>query len=60
MTNSLKKKAESILYFMEKEVARHSLIDFLDDNNCTLKEWGEIKREIAKSGIEFTYGVCNK
>lgn len=56
MNKELKGKAESVFYFLTKNSARDSWVDFLEDCGCSCDEWEEIKKEITeKTGIEFKY-----
>ena len=56
MNNELKKKAETMFYFLTKEAARNSFAEFLDDNGVLDEEWEAIKAHITeKTGIKFNY-----
>ena len=56
MTPELKKKAETMFYFLTKEAARSSFMEFLEGCDVTDDEWDQIKEEItSKTGIEFKY-----
>jgi hypothetical protein len=56
MNKELLAKANNVFYFLEKEIARDSMIEWLEENNCTLDEWSEIRAYIAeKTGITNSY-----
>ena len=56
MDEKLKKKAETMFYFLTKEAARDSFSDFLDYNGVSNEEWQAIKSYITeKTSIEFKY-----
>ena len=56
ISKELLKKANSIFYFLEKEIARDSMTEWLNDNDCTVEEWAEIRKFIAeKTGITDSY-----
>ena len=50
----LAKKLELLMYFFQKEAARMSLTEFLENINITMEEYQEIKESLAsKYGIKF-------
>lgn len=52
----LLEKANTVFYFLEKEIARDSLTEWLEENDCTVEEWAEIRRFIAdKTDIRKSY-----
>ena len=56
MGAELKKKAETMFYFLTKEAARNSFADFLYGNGVSDAEWKAIKAHITeKTSIEFKY-----
>ena len=56
MNDDLKKKAETMFYFLTKEAARSSFVDFLYDNGVSDDEWQAIKSHVTdKTGIKFNY-----
>jgi len=56
MNEQLKSKAETMFYFLTKEAARQSFVEFLEGCDVTQDEWSAIKQEITgKTGIEFKY-----
>lgn len=61
MNEELKKKALTLIYFMQKECARESWVDFLDYLGITIDEAKDIFRHIAKDsnidGKQFYFKV---
>ena len=56
MNEALIAKAETMFYFLTKEAARTSFVDFLEGCGVSEDEWTEIKKEITeKTSIEFNY-----
>tara|TARA_R110000824_G_scaffold330463_1_gene517268 strand:- start:51 stop:224 length:174 start_codon:yes stop_codon:yes gene_type:complete len=56
MDAELKKKAETMFYFLTKEAARNSFADFLYNSGVSDDEWQAIKAHITeKTSIEFKY-----
>ena len=55
MEEKLRKKANTLFYFMTKTVARDSFSEFLDSCELTKDEWKEIKKELETLGITDTY-----
>ena len=56
ISKELLKKANNIFYFLEREIARDSLTEWLNENDCSVEEWSEIRKFIAeKTGITDSY-----
>ncbi len=56
ISKELVEKANNVFYFLEKEIARDSMTEWLEGNDCTIEEWAEIRKFIAeKTGIKESY-----
>ena len=56
ISKELLTKANNVFYFLEKEIARSDMEEWLDNNDCTIEEWEEIRKFIAeKTGIKKSY-----
>jgi len=48
----LVKKFSRLMYFMNKEVARNSFVDFLEFCDLTYEEWEILKEWLNENGLE--------
>jgi len=55
MENGLKEKMNTLMYFMTKECARMSFVEFLEGCDISKEEYEEIKLLWKTIGIEKTY-----
>jgi len=56
ISKELLEKANNVFYFLEKEIARDSMVEWLEGNDCSMDEWSEIRKFIAeKTGIKESY-----
>ena len=51
LSEKLLGKADNVFYFLEKEIARDSMVEWLEENNCTIEEWAEIRKFIAEKTL---------
>jgi hypothetical protein len=55
MSDNLKKKMNTLMYFLTKEAARVSFVEFLEELDISEDEYSAIKAEWEKIGINKTY-----
>jgi len=55
MNDELKEKMNTLMYFLTKEAARSSFIEFLEEVDISFVEYEKIKEEWEKIGITKTY-----
>jgi hypothetical protein len=56
MNEELLKKANMLMYYLTKEAARSSFVEFLEETaDLNGDEWKEIKKELGKIGITKFY-----
>ena len=55
MNDDLKEKMNTLMYFLTKEAARSSFMEFIEEIGISEDEYEEIKTEWEKIGITKTY-----
>ena len=55
MSDELKEKMNTFMYFLTKEAAREDFAEFLEEIGITEDDYDQIKAELAKIGITKTY-----
>ena len=55
MKDELKEKMNTLMYFLVKEAARSSFVEFLEEIEISDDDYEEIKKEWGKIGITRTY-----
>jgi orotate phosphoribosyltransferase-like protein len=55
MNDELKEKMNTLMYFLTKEAARSSFVEFIEDIGISDEDYKDIKAEWKKIGITKTY-----